>query len=61
MLNLNPDKMAEKLYTSLSSFGGQSNEYQGFLGAWWLKAIPHCDPVAFKQMNFIHKLANLDK
>ena len=29
-------KVAEKL-PQLSSFKGQSNEYQGFLGTWWLK------------------------
>ena len=32
----------------LSSVKGQSNEYQGFLGIWWLKVIsPHCDAAAF--------------
>ena len=31
-------KVAEKL-PQLSSFKGQSNEYQGFLGTWWLKVL----------------------
>ena len=32
---------------SLSSFKGQYNEYQGLLGAWWLKVSPHCDSAAY--------------
>ena len=39
----------------LSSFKGQSNECQGFLGAWWLKVSPHCDYAAYIRLNSIHK------
>ena len=42
----------------LSSFKGQSNEYQGFLGMWWLKVNPHCDFAAYRQLNSIHKVVN---
>ena len=40
---------------SLSSFKGQSNEYQ-FLGAWLLKVSPHSDSAAYRQLNYIHKV-----
>ena len=43
---------------SLSFFKGQSNEYQGFLGAWWLKVSPHCDSAATSQLNSIHKVVH---
>ena len=46
---------------SLSSFEGQSNKYQGFLGTWWLKVSPHCDSAAFRQLNSIHKMVHWDK
>ena len=46
---------------SLSSFKGQSNEYQGFLGAWWLKVSPHCDSAAYRQLNSIHKVVYWDQ
>ena len=29
-----------------SSFKGHSNEYQKFVGAWWLKVSPHCNSAA---------------
>ena len=45
----------------LSSFKGQSSEYQGFLGMWWLKVSPHCDSAAFRQSNSIHKVVHWDK
>ena len=50
-----------KNYFSLSSFKGQSNEYQGFLGASWLKVSPHCDSAAYKQLISIHKVVHQDK
>ena len=43
---------------SLSSFKSQSNEYQGFLGAWWLKVSPHCDSAAYRQLNSVHKVVH---
>ena len=42
----------------LSSFKGQSNEYQGFLGTWWLKVSHHSDSVTYKQLNYIHKVVH---
>ena len=47
-------KVAEKL-PQLSFFKGQSNEYQGFLGTWWLKVSPHSDSITYRQLNYIHK------
>ena len=43
---------------SLSLFKGQSNEYQGILGAWWLKVSPQCDSAACRQLNSIHKVVH---
>ena len=43
---------------SFSSFKGQSNEYQGFLGTWWLKVSPGCDSAAYRQLNSIHKVVH---
>ena len=49
--------VAEKL-PPLSSFKGQSSEYQGFPGTWWLKVSPHNDPVTYRQLNYIHKVVH---
>ena len=46
---------------SLSSFKGQSNEYQGFLGTWWLKITRYCDSAAFRQLNSIQEVVHWDK
>ena len=46
-------KMTEKLHQA-SSFEGQSNEYQGFLGTLLLKVSPQYDSKSFPQMNSIH-------
>ena len=48
-------KVAEKM-SQLSSFQGESNEYQGFLGTWWLKVSPHSDSAVYKQLNYINKV-----
>ena len=50
-------KVAEKL-PQLSSFEGQSNEYQGFLWTWWSKVSPHSDSVANRQLNYIHTVVH---
>ena len=50
-----------KILPQLSSFKGQSNEYQGFLGTWWLKVSPHSDSVFYRQLNYIHKVLHWDK
>ena len=42
----------------LSSFKGQSNEYQGFLGTWWLKVSSRCDSAAYRQLDSIHKVVH---
>ena len=43
-------------WKTASFFKGQSNEYQGFLGTWWIKVSPHSDSVAYRQFNYIHKM-----
>ena len=50
-------KVAKKL-PQISSFKGQSSEYQGFLQTWWLKVSPHSDSVAYRQLNYIHKVVH---
>ena len=50
-------KVAENLHQA-SSFEGQSNEYQGFLGTWLLKLSPQYDSTAFPQMNPIHNVVH---
>ena len=45
----------------LSSFKGRSNEYQRFLGTWWLKLIPHSGSVVYRKLNYIHKVVHWDK
>ena len=45
----------------ISSFKGQSNEYQGFLETWWLKVSPHCGSAVYRQLNSIHKVVHWDK
>ena len=45
----------------LSSFKGRSNEYQRFLGTWWLKLIPHSGTVVYRKLNYIHKVVHWDK
>ena len=42
----------------LSSFKGQSYEYQGLLRAWWLKVSPHSDSAASRQLKSIHKVVH---
>ena len=53
-------KVTEKM-PQLSSFKGQSIEYQGFLGTWWLKVIPHSDSIACRKLNYIPKVVHWDK
>ena len=42
---------------NLSSFTVQSNEYQGFLGTWWLKVSLRCDSAPGK-LSSIHKVVH---
>ena len=44
---------------SLSPFKDQSNEYQGFLGAWWLKKV--LTVTSFTKLNSIHEVVHWDK
>ena len=45
----------------LSSFKGQSNKYERFLGTPRLKVSPHCDSAALRQLNSTHKEVNWEK
>ena len=54
-------KVAEKL-PQLSSFKGHSNEYQGFLDTWWLKASPSQSLCHLQTIElYIHKVNQCDK
>ena len=39
----------------LSFFQGQPNNYQEFLGTFWLKLSPHCDSAAFRHWSLYIK------
>ena len=47
-----------KNWLSISSFKGQSNGYQGFLGTWWLKVSLQCNSAVYRQLNSIHKVVH---
>ena len=51
----------QKSCHSLSSLKSQSNEYLGFLGAWWLKVSPPCNSAAYRQLNTINKVVHWEK